>query len=246
MKEVSASHLPVPPPVLQAQSFVCLRDDAPLFRPVDFVLSAGGVLQISGENGAGKTTLLRALAGLYSLFEGEIFWRSQLVREDASLFHQEKLFLGHDLALKLTATPLENLEWWWAVAHGFTGLPSENNSCDFSVQKTQVHSRQEIQINCQKALAAVGLSLYEDVSCVSLSAGQKRRVSLARLLISSAVLWVLDEPFTNLDRAGVDWVEVAIQSHQAKGGMVIFSSHQVIHSFSVNTLLLESIRSGGR
>lgn len=213
-------------PVLQVHSFVCLRDEAPLFQPIDFGLSKGRVLQISGSNGAGKTTLLRALAGLYSLFEGEIFWRSQSVREDSSLYHQEKLFLGHELALKLTATPLENLEWWWAVAHGFT--------------------QKEIQINCQKALAAVGLSLYEAVPCVSLSAGQKRRVSLARLLISPAVLWILDEPFTNLDHAGVDWVEAAIQSHQLKGGMVIFSSHQVIHSFAVNTLLLEPVQLGGR
>jgi len=189
-------------PILEFKNFICERDGQALFRPLNFSLSPGDLVQISGPNGAGKTTFLRAVCGLFDDWSGELFWQGQATRTPGYEMCSNLLYLGHQPGVKKSLTAAENLHWFFG-SHGraFPGQVSE-------------------------ALAQVGLSGYEDVFCHQMSAGQMRRVALARLYVSSAAIWILDEPFTAIDRAGVRNLETLIQRHTSKGGLVILTTHQ--------------------
>ena len=156
----------------------------------------------SGANGSGKTTLLRALAGISGDYSGDIFWRGRALSENAWEYSADLLYLGHLPGIKKSLTPLENLRWYAAVAGDYS------NS------------------DLKDALRKVGLYGYEDTPCYQLSAGQLRRVALARLHMSRATLWILDEPFTAIDKAGVGHLEERLASHAAGGGIVLLTSHQ--------------------
>ncbi len=198
-------------PLLEAKGLFCERDERILFDGLDFSLSAGEVLQVEGPNGSGKTTLLRILSGLSRAFEGELFWKGEEIAEVRDDFLQSLLYFGHLPGVKATLTPEENLRWYAA-------LHPETDS---------------IQERIIEALSNVGLYGYEDVPCHSLSAGQNRRVSLARLYLSHAPLWILDEPFTAIDKKGVAAKEALIESHASAGGSVILTTH---HELSVANL----------
>lgn len=187
-------------PLLELCNLGCERDERLLFSGLDVQLFPGDVVQIGGPNGAGKTTLLRALAGISTDYHGQIRYAGEALPEAAWEFAGDSLYLGHLPGIKKALTPAENLEWYKA------------------------QSGAVVSIN--DALAAVGLYGYEDTPCYQLSAGQLRRVALARLHLSCARIWILDEPFTAIDKLGVSQLEALIAQQSAKGGVVILTSHQ--------------------
>ncbi len=188
-------------PLFEARALCCERDERLLFRDLSFSLAPGEVLQVLGGNGAGKTTLLRGVAGLSSRIEGDMFWCGAPLPRQSWQFLCDSLYLGHDAAVKPGLTPVENLRWH----AGLWGRVRE--------------------IGIEGALAAVGLGLFLDTPAQQLSAGQRRRVALARLLLSPARLWILDEPFTAIDLDGVQQVENLIAGHAAAGGAVLLTTH---------------------
>ena len=187
--------------MLEVQGLTCFRQDRCLFADLDFNLNAGDICQIEGPNGAGKSTLLRALLGLFRPDEGQILWQKQPVAKQQELFFQDVLYLGHKFAISADLTPLQNLESW-----------------------SQLHSTK--QQDFEFALQQVGLAELQDIPCHSLSAGQHRRVALARLWLSAAKLWVLDEPFTAIDKAGVKMLQQKFQQHMEHGGIILITTHQ--------------------
>ncbi len=204
-------------PLLQVDNFHCERDDRVLFRDVHFALNGGEILQVVGHNGCGKTTLLRSLSGLSSYAGGDITWRGRQVSDVMPQYRREVLFHGHLAAVKHLLSPRENLRWFVDIFNSGNG-------------------------DIDTALQAVGLFGYEDVPCGNLSAGQLRRVALARLLLSPAVLWVLDEPFTAIDVHGIAMLQGMLQHHLAKGGAVLLTSHQAIDVPEVRSLNLEMFK----
>ncbi len=187
--------------LLRVDDLFCERDERVLFDGLSFELSAGEVVQIEGQNGSGKTTLLRILSGLSNHFEGDIFWKGEPMADVRENFRQELLYFGHHPGVKAILTPEENLNWYAAMHSGI--------------------DREKIAY----ALEKVGLAGFEDSPCHTLSAGQNRRVSLARLYLSQAKLWILDEPFTAIDKQGVAEKEALVLEHAKQGGCVILTTH---------------------
>lgn len=196
-------------PLLQVQQLFCERDDRVLIRELAFSLDHGEILQVEGPNGSGKTTLIRILCGLSDDYEGTIFWRGQPRSRSADGFRREHLYFGHLTGIKSSLSPRENLRWILQLK-GVTGQGAALESA------------------IDRALHNVGLAGHDDVPVHALSAGQKRRVALARLHIEPALLWVLDEPFTAIDKNGVAELEALIQQHAAQGGSVILTTHHTL------------------
>lgn len=188
-------------PLLQVQSLFCERDERVLFSDLTFTLQSGQLMQVLGSNGSGKTTLLRIICGLNDSFHGDIQWRGIPVQDQREAFLASLLYIGHRVGVNRILTPRENLRW--------------SASLHTPVDDTRIDA----------ALARVGLKAYEDVPCRNLSAGQNQRVSLARLLISPARLWILDEPFTTLDVYGVRELELLLAEHIASGGSALVTTH---------------------
>jgi heme exporter protein A len=188
-----------PIPLLEAFGLAYARNDEAVFGPLDFRLNTGEVVLVEGDNGAGKTTLLKVLSGLLEPSAGEIRLNGEALTL-ARLSHQVAL-LGHLTGLKSDLTPLENLRF----ACGLGGLRAG--------------------ITPVLALGSVGLEGYEDAPVRQLSAGQRKRVALARLLLVPAALWLLDEPYANLDREGIDLVNRLLDAHARRGGAALVTSH---------------------
>ena len=185
--------------MLEVINLSCVRDERPLFHGLSFHVQPGDIVQIEGPNGAGKTSLLRLLAGLSRAEEGEVMWQSQPIRQQREIWHQNLLYLGHQPGVKSVLSPLENLHFW----HG---------------------DRDEEVIF--DALEQVNLLGYEEVPVAQLSAGQQRRVALARLWLSPAKIWILDEPLTAIDKDGVEKLMARFAEHADNGGAVILTTHQ--------------------
>jgi heme exporter protein A len=190
--------------LLELQNIACERDDRLLFSSLNATFYAGQLVQILGVNGSGKTTLLRVLAGVSSDYHGQIQWRGQALASVAWEYAQQSLYLGHLSGIKRSLTPLENLRWYAAIQGG------------------------ETDQTLLKALETVRLAGYQDTPCYQLSAGQLRRVALARLVFTKSIFWILDEPFTALDKTGVLELEVLLKNHLSRGGLVLMTSHQDI------------------
>lgn len=187
--------------MLEIKNLYCERDERVLFDKLDFKLGKSEVLQVEGQNGSGKTTLLRILCGLSDAFEGDIFWQGKPLEDVRDAYYHAMLYVGHLTGVKAALTPEENLAWMMQLS------PHLN------------------KLTIYQALEKVGLFGFEDVPCHTLSAGQQRRVGLARLYLSSAPLWILDEPFTALDKKGVAEKEALIANHVQMGGAVILTTH---------------------
>ncbi|KJF96483.1 cytochrome c biogenesis heme-transporting ATPase CcmA [Photobacterium angustum] len=200
--------------MLSVADLSSVRDERLLFDELSFTISSGELVQIEGHNGAGKTTLLRIIAGLGRADSGQVFWNQediQVARED---YHQELLFLGHQTGVKRELTAFENLAF-------FQAMHKCNQGSDLK-GSPQVMGEDALW----QALAHVGLAGREDVPAGQLSAGQQRRVALARLWLSNHKLWVLDEPLTAIDKQGVKVLENLFLSHVERGGMVLLTTHQ--------------------
>lgn len=195
---------PAPPaggqPRLVAERLRC--SPARLACAVDLQLAPGDILQIEGPNGSGKTSLLRVLCGLADAEGGQVRWNGVDIAEDPEAFRRDLTFLGHAAGMKRDLTARENLAAARAIGGGAAG-----GSLD-------------------ESLARVGLAGRADVPLRRLSAGQARRVTLARLLTERAPLWMLDEPFTALDADAKRMLETLIVDHCHAGGMALITTHQ--------------------
>jgi len=200
---------------LEAQNLECIRDFRTLFRGLSFQLQSGEAIQVEGPNGAGKTTLLRIICGLRMADEGSVLWEGQDITTDRTEFHAELAYVGHIHGIKGDLSPRENLHFWSTIH------PVYNNR------------------TITEVLQVVGLGAYENILSRRLSAGQRRRVAIARLLITDARLWVLDEPFTAIDAEGVSMIEGIISEHIEQGGMAVLTSHQPVN---LQPGLLRSLR----
>lgn len=199
-KPISACEVPISY-VLKLDTLSCERDGRLLFEHLSLDLSSGSMLQITGPNGSGKTSLLRILAGLMPASDGEVRLESA-TNATAMPLSQMLLWMGYATGIKMLLTAEENLSWL----------------CN-------LHQQPRSQAQIWQALAAVGLRGFEDVPCYSLSAGQQRRVALARLHLNPPPLWILDEPFTALDPQGVTQLEQHLAQHCEAGGMVVLTTH---------------------
>ena len=188
--------------LLEGRDLELWRGEQRLFSKVSFKLRAGELLHIVGPNGCGKTSLLRVICGLTLPETGEVYWRSKKLSRNRVDFHASTCYLGHRESLKADLTAEENLVFQ-------LGLRAWLSAAD-------IHA----------ALEKVGLSKRRNIPARSLSAGQKRRVSLARALASGAKLWILDEPYTNLDIAGRELVDQMMSEHLARDGLVLLVAHQ--------------------
>lgn len=193
--------------MFEALNLSCVRDERTLFSGLSFTVLPGEMVQIEGRNGAGKTSLLRILAGLSSPDAGEVRWQGVSTRRQRDVFHQELLYLGHQPGIKSVLTAFENLAFYLSVSSSSTRGDAAADAI-------------------YQALENVGLLGYEDVTVAQMSAGQQRRVALARLWLSNAPLWILDEPLTAIDKQGVATLIALFEQHAEQGGMVLLTTHQ--------------------
>lgn len=179
----------------------CVRGDRVLFSHLTLQIPTGKILQIEGRNGCGKTSLLRLLCGIMMPSEGSILWNGTDISKDRSEYYAESAYLGHHNGIKGELTALENLHF------------------------AQALSTPKSDIDLYQILARLSLRGYEDIPCRHLSAGQNRRVALARLLATDATVWILDEPFTALDRKGILEIEKIFEEHVSSGGIIVLTTH---------------------
>ncbi|MBV2127827.1 cytochrome c biogenesis heme-transporting ATPase CcmA [Arsukibacterium indicum] len=187
--------------LLRGEGLSCIRQDRVLFSQLSLQLHSGQLLQILGKNGAGKSSLLRILAGLASPDDGQVFYQAKPLAQSLPAYCGNLCYIGHQSGVHEQLTALENLRFWRAAS----GL---NNADDWAL------------------LAQLGLAGLEDVPCRMLSAGQQRRVSLARLWLTPAKIWILDEPFTALDQSAIVLLQQQMLDHLNQGGAIILTSHQ--------------------
>jgi heme exporter protein A len=191
--------------ILRAENLHLWRSERHVLKGVDLQVRGGELLQLTGVNGAGKTTLLRALCGLNHVEEGRVFWNERDVREDREGFHASLVYLGHEPPLKPDLSGLENLRFWSGIRR--------------PVAPGAIHD----------ALVRTGAGEFGSRPVRTLSAGQRRRVALAGLVLAAVPLWLLDEPTTNLDSGGQELVTALLNDHLSSGGLAIAAVHHGLH-----------------
>ncbi|MDY5106660.1 MAG: cytochrome c biogenesis heme-transporting ATPase CcmA [Actinobacillus minor] len=204
---------------LSIERVACEKGDTRLFEACSFNVSEGDLVQIEGHNGIGKTSLLRILTGLSLPVEGDVLWNGTKIQKCREEYNQILFYLGHYPGIKSELTPWENLRFY---------------------QKLQ-----NLPLNDEllwEALERVSLIGREDLPCSHLSAGQQRRVALAKLWLTQQKLWILDEPFTAIDKKGVSDLIHLFEKHCEQGGMIIFTSHQATESQKVKTISLDQFK----
>lgn len=191
--------------MLHANQLTCVYEERVLFESLSFTVQAGEVVQIAGANGSGKTSLLRLLTGLTQPESGSVCWHGERLSRVRDSFHQQLLWIGHKPGVKATLSAEENLRFFYP--------------------QSALQAR-------EAALAAVGLAGYEDLPLFQLSAGQQRRSALARLWLSEAALWILDEPLAALDVAAIETLTRRLEKHVQAGGSVVLTTHQPLRALN--------------
>jgi heme exporter protein A len=191
--------------MLEVRNLECVRGDHRLFTGLNFSLRTGELLHLRGSNGSGKTSLLRTLCGLMAPADGEILWQGKNIRAQRDEYFNQLLYLGHLGSIKGDLTAFENLR----TACRLAGQPVDED-------------------RLLDALKTMGLAGRQDLPTKVLSQGQKRRVALARLLVSEAKLWILDEPFNALDVGAVEQLKQLVAQRVHSGGLVILTTHQEV------------------
>ena len=202
--------------LLQTCNLSCMRNDRLLFERLDIELEAGQMLVVEGPNGCGKTSLLRILTGLRLADGGEVLWRGEPIDKLAGDYFEQVNYVGHHDGVKHELSCLENLRLARAM-----GVPSEQDLDD--------------------VLDQVNLYAYGETEVGSLSAGQKRRLALARLLATDGLLWILDEPFTSLDKASMALFSGLFEQHLQRQGVIVMTSH---HDISLPAQSLQRLKMG--
>ncbi len=201
-------------PGLRVDKVHVWRGDRHVLRGVSLELGAGELIHVSGANGAGKTTLLRVATGLLRPEQGTVSWRGQSISTAPSDYQAELAYASHEPALKGDLTPLENLRF-------MVGLKRRVDVAELLA-----------------TLQRTGVAGLADLPTRVLSAGQRRRVAMARVLAYRAALWLLDEPYTNLDASGALLMNSLLEEHVAQGGMVLVVAHHDL-TLSIATRRLE-------
>ena len=178
------------------------RGDRHVLRGVSVDAAEGQLVHVAGANGSGKTTLLRVIAGLLPAEQGGVSWQGRAIAANPEAYAETFCYLGHSDALKADLTAHENLDYGVGLRRPVTAAEIDD------------------------VLARTGLSGCRGLQARVLSAGQKRRLAIARVMLAAAPLWILDEPFTNLDRAGVSLLSGVIAEHLDSGGAAIIAAHQ--------------------
>jgi len=199
--------IPPAPSLFQARGLACLRGGRLVFTGLEFDLAPGGAVLLLGPNGSGKSSLLRLLAGLLAPAAGRLEWAGAPIAEDPEAHAARTHYLGHHDAVKPVLSVAETIGFW-ARLH----QPDAARAAAAT----------------RAALERFGLAPLADMPGRMLSAGQKRRTNLARLLAAPSPVWLLDEPTTALDRASVAVLEAVLAEHRAQGGMVVLSTHTPI------------------
>lgn len=195
---------------VEVSDLKCVQGFITIFSDLDLSVSSGTALQIAGANGCGKTSLLRTIATLSEPENGEVIWNEISVDNDAISFHSNLTYLGHRIGLNNLLSPRENLQFLGNIGK----YPSIGT--------------------VEQYLELMSISDLAETPCYQLSAGQQQRVALARVLRSNTQLWILDEPATALDSAGILLLEQFMQTQLKAGGIIIYASHQKFDLGDVN------------
>ena len=191
------------PALLETRNLGCIRNDRQLFENLSISLEPGRMLVVEGPNGCGKTSLLRILTGLRLADGGEVLWRGIPIDQQTADYYEQVKYVGHHDGVKNELSCIENLRLARAM-----GVPSDTD--------------------LDEILEQVNLYAYGDSDVGSLSAGQKRRLALSRLLATESLLWILDEPFTSLDKDSMRLFENIFEQHLQRGGIIVMTSHHDI------------------
>lgn len=187
--------------MLSANNLTLIRGERCLFQSLDFAMESGELLLLAGRNGSGKTSLLRAIAGMLSLESGEVLWDGEPVLSQRQAYHGSLVWLAHRSGLKSDLSLVENLEFERSL-------------------------RPQLNLDRDEVYERLGIERLKRLPIRSLSAGQQRRVALARMLFADVPLWLMDEPFTNLDKEGRGLVERLTEEHLTGGGLCVMAAHQ--------------------
>lgn len=201
---------------LEARNLRCRRGVKTLFKDISFTLGAGKLLLVEGPNGSGKTTLLKLLSGLRRADQGEVLWNDHNIRSSESDYNRQLAWLGHQNPLKEDQTAFENLSMLGAIR-------SRNERCAY------------------ESLQAVSLGKVKHKAVKTFSAGMKRRLALASLLIADTPLWILDEPQAALDKDGITLYEKLATEHLQQGGMIVMTSH---HDVAIDERYIQRLQLG--
>lgn len=191
------------PALLETRDLCCVKDDRTLFDNLTLSLSEGQILLVEGKNGSGKTSLLRILTGLSLPESGQVLWQGEPIEDVGPDYYEQVNYIGHHDGIKRDLTCLENLRLVQAM-----GKP--------------------VDIDLDDALQEVNLYRFGDNFVATLSAGQKRRLAMARLVVTEAKLWIMDEPFTSLDKASMAMFQDMFEKHLNTGGVIVMTSHHDI------------------
>lgn len=196
--------------MLHLDAVTCIKQERCLFENLSFSIKPKQIIQLEGANGAGKTSLLRILAGFDDPDEGGVYFNQQAIKKCREDYAAQLLFIGHKTGVNSQLTAIENCQFW-LTTHGYNYINAQS-------------------VDLYEILNKLGLLGLEDIPVRQLSAGQQRRVALARLWMNNATLWLLDEPFTAVDKKGVALLQQRFSEHLAAGGAILLTSHQDLSS----------------